>query len=222
MSSALIRSIETRLKYLNMVMGIQKIEPSSDKYLPMLMQACTDVMKACIGAKTISFDDAIAIQLLVRDSKLTEDMVRQITSGIDSRITGEVVGNDSGKQNLQCFDMYLSEVAQTTFNGDEHPDRKLYVAGRHLINLRAIRLNEKSWSHCLSVALHKDLPVISGDERIAFLQKLKGYVREATPSEYATIHGPKDYPSDIDKFVAENPDIATLAFHPGQRPMASN
>ena len=209
MSSALVRTIETRLKYMSMVLDIQKIDQCSDKYVAMLLQATQDILKTFNGAKRISFDEAVAIQQLVNDSKLTADMIKDVVHALDCRVAGEIGSSEGSKQNLKFLDKYLNEEVQFIIDSTEPPEQKIYAGGRHLLKLRVSSLNEKSWSHCLSIILHRDISTMCGDTRLKYLKQLKDVVRNGTPNIALT--GPEDFTLLISRSLFENTPTSQLS-----------
>ena len=209
MATPLAKFLVNRFKYLNLMESIGGCSPGQAKHDQLLLDACQQIIASIKTTRAISVEDAVEIQQLVAESPLTQDQKSNLVQVLDAKVNG---GQDTSainaKQNLLYFDNYLTDALVKLFASDAHTTAKLQATVKHLMALRASKLNEKSWSHILSIVLHTE--EMDGNSKLLKLRELKSLMDkmkfQCSPVELY------EFPKDVKHFITTCPDAALEAF----------
>jgi hypothetical protein len=215
MTSKLENFVSNRLQYLDLLVRSQgaSCTPDTPKYQELVLGTVSDISKMYASTKNVTCDEALRLDKLLESSKLKGDHQNNCCNLLHTKSTTDAASG--GKQVFMHYDKYLTESLQTLYATVGNIDLKNRETALHLVKLRATRLSEKSWAHCIAVMLSSE--DMDGPEKLTHLEDLKETVRNAADPN---IHGPLEYGSDVKAFLQEHHDIALIAFS-GKEPAES-
>ena len=136
---------------------------------------------------------------------------------LDGKVNGTSDNGGDGKQELQYFDYYLTKDLTDLFASQAPIDIKLMGAAKQIVALRATKMSEKSWAHCVSIVCQKEIGMgLGGDAALEKVRSLKKIVDKAA-GQGAPI-GLQEYPKDVNELFNKLPDAYHMAFPGGQPP----
>ena len=140
---------------------------------------------------------------------------------LDGKVNGTSDNGGNGKQEMLYFDNYLTKNLVDLFASEEASiESKLFGAAKQIIAIRATRMSEKSYAHCLAIACHKEAAMkLGGDAALNRLRDLKKIVHKAAGPSAPM--GLQEYPKDVNEFFNKLPDAYNMAFPGGQPPAKS-
>ena len=140
---------------------------------------------------------------------------------LDGKVNGTSDNGGNGKQEMLYFDNYLTKNLVDLFASEEASiDSKLMGAAKQIIAIRATRMTEKSWAHCIAIACYKEAAMgLGGDAALERLRGFKQLVHKAAGQ--GAPMGLQEYPKDVNEFFNKLPDAYNMAFPGGQPPAKS-
>ena len=207
MATPLEKFVKNRFLYLELMQQVGGCVIGQPKHTQLLIDTVTNILTNIKNVKKISVEDALPIQVLVGESSLTAEQKQVVVAALDARVSGpDDIG--SGKQNMSFYDKYLTHELAKLFSIPGNSEHKLRESAKHLINLRATRMNEKSWAHCLAVTMQTEQ--FNGDEKVQILREFKALVEKARGD--APPMGLLEFPAEFHEFRLQEPEGARDAF----------
>ena len=137
---------------------------------------------------------------------------------LDGKVNGTSDNGGNGKQEMHYFDNYLTKDLADLFASEASIDSKLMGAAKQIIAIRATRMTEKSWAHCIAIACYKESAMgLGGDAALERLRGFKQLVHKAAGKDAPM--GLPEYPKDVNEFFNKLPSAYDMAF-PGGHPPA--
>ena len=204
--SSLQPLVSNRLAYVDIMTRVGGAPLGSAKNQNLLTETVGQVIGALKSVKKLLEQDVIDIQGMLAGSNLSELQQTTILEALSTKVNAPA--GDGIKQIFMCFDNYLTEPLVKLFDSNEDNKVKLKAAARHLLALKAYRMNEKSYAHCASVVLHK--AQIIPDHMLLEVRTLKCFVSNGKPLDAAG--GVLQFPEDVSAFILQDPVAAARAF----------